>query len=351
MKITSSQLALSNDYRQQSRSAVQVSMVKAATPDTPDQNASAAQVAISSLQIQQSSIALSSTQLSQNSSAAEKADQAKAQNESHLYGKSIFIMKMLLEKISGKKIELFDPERFAKGVASNNNNPEASGDQAAQGNGDDLMQVTSYQFESQSNKLLFSGEIEQQNGDKIQFSFGLSFSQEYESVTLQQVKREQLKDPLVISFTNKAVALSSTRFEFDIDNDQQKDNIAMLEAGHGFLALDRNGDKQINNGSELFGALSGNGFSDLAQYDEDQNGFIDENDSVFSQLSIWIKNKDEDKLLSLDESGVGAIALDNVDTPLTLRTDNEKLGYIRKSGFYLDDKGKPGLVQQLDFIV
>ena len=54
-----------------------------------------------------------------------------------------------------------------------------------------------------------------------------------------------------------------------------------------FLALDLNGDGRINNGSELFGALSGNGFADLAQYDSDANGWIDENDEIFQRLKVW----------------------------------------------------------------
>ncbi len=40
---------------------------------------------------------------------------------------------------------------------------------------------------------------------------------------------------------------------------------------------------KINDGSELFGTSSGDGFKDLATYDEDENGWIDENDSIFSK--------------------------------------------------------------------
>ena len=41
--------------------------------------------------------------------------------------------------------------------------------------------------------------------------------------------------------------------------------------GSGYLALDKNGDGTINDGSELFGTRNGDGFADLAQYDEDGN--------------------------------------------------------------------------------
>ena len=37
---------------------------------------------------------------------------------------------------------------------------------------------------------------------------------------------------------------------------------------------------------KLFGTSSGDGFKDLAEYDEDGNGWIDENDSIFNRLKV-----------------------------------------------------------------
>jgi hypothetical protein len=124
--------------------------------------------------------------------------------------------------------------------------------------------------------------------------------------------------------------------QFDIDADGEQDNIAQLNAGFGYLALDQNGDNKINDGSELFGALSGNGFADLAQYDQDKNGYIDENDDIFDQLQIWVKNENEDKLVSLKEAGIGAIATENVDSPMNIRSENgdERLGVIPKKWLF-----------------
>lgn len=42
------------------------------------------------------------------------------------------------------------------------------------------------------------------------------------------------------------------------------------------LSLDQNGNGEIDNGTELFGTKSGDGFADLARYDLDYNGWIDE---------------------------------------------------------------------------
>ena len=83
----------------------------------------------------------------------------------------------------------------------------------------------------------------------------------------------------------------------------------------GFLALDKNSDGIINDGSELFGTKTGNGFSELAEYDSDGNGWIDENDEVYDQLKVWVKDENgKDTLLSLKEANVGAICLGSSKT-------------------------------------
>ena len=77
---------------------------------------------------------------------------------------------------------------------------------------------------------------------------------------------------------------------FDIDADGEEESISYLQGGSGYLALDKNGDGVINDGSELFGTKSGDGFADLAEYDADGNGWIDENDPIFDKLLIWAKD-------------------------------------------------------------
>ena len=79
--------------------------------------------------------------------------------------------------------------------------------------------------------------------------------------------------------------LSDQTFYFDLDADGEEEEISMLK-GSGYLALDKNEDGIINDGSELFGTGNGDGFADLARYDEDGNGWIDENDSILSLIHI-----------------------------------------------------------------
>lgn len=170
----------------------------------------------------------------------------------------------------------------------------------------------------------------------------------------QIIRRFQVKDPLVINYNTTLASLSEKKFRFDIDSDGLSDQVSLLKKGSGFLALDRNNDGKVNNGSELFGTKSGNGFKDLMIYDTDGNGWIDENDPIFDKLRVWVKNDSgEDRLIGLGEVGIGAIYLGNVETPFTL-TDSEneeRLGILKQSGIFLKENGEAGIVQNIELAV
>ncbi len=145
--------------------------------------------------------------------------------------------------------------------------------------------------------------------------------------------------------------LEDTTFFFDLDADGKEDKISHLNSGSGFLALDKNNDGSINDGSELFGAKSGNGFSELSAFDTDNNGWIDENDEIFDKLKIWVKTASgENVLYSLKDKNVGAIFLGNVNTGHTLRgNDGSTRGMLRNSGFFLYEDGSGvGTVSHID---
>jgi hypothetical protein len=149
------------------------------------------------------------------------------------------------------------------------------------------------------------------------------------------------------------VELTHTKFSFDIDADGRNDQIAFTKPGSGFLALDRNSDGKINDGTELFGALTGDGFSELADFDTDNNNFIDENDSIYDKLRIWQKDDDgRDRLLALGQTGIGAIFLGSIVSPFDIKThDNILLGRVKSTGIFLRENGSAGSMQQIDLVV
>lgn len=196
-----------------------------------------------------------------------------------------------------------------------------------------------------------SGAVLTADGRSINFSLDLSLQRTSvirESV-LGRAASGYLVDPLVLHFDNGLDKLMEQTFLFDLDGDGEKEDIAVLGRGSGFLALDIDGDNAITSGRELFGPKSGSGFSDLAVHDLDGNHWIDENDPVFAKLRIWMNaSGDRQELLSLKEAGVGAISLASAGSLFNLKTaDNILLGQVGASGIFLTEDGEVKSLQDL----
>lgn len=196
------------------------------------------------------------------------------------------------------------------------------------------------------------GSVVTADGRTIDFNIGLTMSRSFTETVAEFIDLEQpvLCDPLVINLDTGIANVSDQKFLFDLDADGTEEEISYLGSGSGFLALDKNGDGVINDGSELFGTKSGNGFADLAKYDDDQNGWIDEADEIFSKLKVWIKDENGiDRLYSLKEAGIGALCLSGSATQFSLNdAANKTNAVIRQTGLFLYENGNAGTMQQLD---
>ena len=216
----------------------------------------------------------------------------------------------------------------------------------------DRVEVTLTQAESQ--KLNFSvSAIVQAEGKEISLSLDVSLSRSFvkKEFSVSSLGRN-LFDPLVINLNGQMPTLNSKTMSFDIDSDGKSDQISQLNTGNVFLTLDKNENRKVDDGSELFGTKSGDGFADLAKYDEDNNGWIDENDPIFDKLRIWEGNAENKELIALGEVGIGAIFLGNTQTPFSLKDEtNTLLGEIRSSSFILFENGQAGLISQVDLAI
>ncbi|MGN1277360.1 MAG: hypothetical protein ACI4UK_10265, partial [Floccifex sp.] len=106
------------------------------------------------------------------------------------------------------------------------------------------------------------------------------------------------RDPLIIDLGKSGIDLYSLEngVNFDLDNNGFAEKTAWIGEEDGFLALDRNGNGKIDNGGELFGdqvmlkdgSISTSGFEALSEFDEDCDGKITLNDSVYAELLVWI---------------------------------------------------------------
>ena len=208
--------------------------------------------------------------------------------------------------------------------------------------------------EHESSDFSSTGKVLTADGRSLGFSLDLCMSRDF-SCARQSVESGtvKLRDPLVINFAGSAAELDGTRLEFDLDSDGKVESVAGLGAASGYLAVDRNGDGCVNDGSELFGTCSGNGFADLAAFDSDGNHWLDEADAAYDTLRVWQRDEHgQSTLTGLREHGVGALYLGSSETPFSLKDgDNRLLGLVRASGIYLNENGSAGTLQQIDLAV
>jgi len=286
----------------------------------------------------------------------EKVKNAKQSNEDDEQGVmdlKTYMVQQIVESILGQEVKTvkcsdYDPDtqNFSEAIA------EASMEAAP---GEPASEYIHHESHYEQEVLSFNaqGKVLTQDGKEIAFDLQLNMSREYYSestITVREGGRPI--DPLVINFSGAAADLTSQKFSFDLDADGTNDQISFVTPGSGFLVFDKNKDNIVQDGSELFGPTTGNGFKELGQYDDDHNGWIDENDTIYDNLSIWAKNHaGKDHLLSLKEADVGAIYLTAAQTSfdykdMALNTH----GQLNQSGVYLTETGQAKLIQQLDLV-
>lgn len=110
------------------------------------------------------------------------------------------------------------------------------------------------------------------------------------------------------------------KVDFDLNADGHLDHAGWIYPNMGLLAIDRNGNGKIDDGSELFGEHTNykahyNGYEALKILDSDGNKVVDGRDKDFALLSVWVdKNMDgvtqSGELNSLRFHGITKISVD-----------------------------------------
>ena len=265
----------------------------------------------------------------------------------------IYLLEAFMERLTGKR---FTFKYFGK-VSVKKNDPQGLNiDQNVTSNDGRVgwgFEYNYHEIYKEQEHMSFSaaGTIKTQDGKEINVALELNMSRQFISENHLQIKAgDALIDPIVINFAGSAASLTQEKYVFDLDSDGQNDKISFVGPGSGLLALDKNGDGVINNGTELFGPNTQDGFGELSEYDLDGNGWIDENDSIYDNLRIWVKDENgNDQLFALGQKGVGAIYLGAIDTEFSMKdANNDLLGQMRQSSIFVSEDGDVGIVHQID---
>lgn len=165
------------------------------------------------------------------------------------------------------------------------------------------------------------------------------------------------KDPLTLDLNNNGIETTAPNATnpilFDHEGDGVKTGTGWIAPSDGFLALDRNGNGVIDNGTELFGdstpifdadgtvtGKAADGFDALAQQDSNADGVVNAQDANFAALRVWQDlNQDgisqSNELKTLTELGIAGINVTKTEHSQILSSGNEiaDLGtFIRTDG-------------------
>ena len=263
------------------------------------------------------------------------------------------LIRSVIEFFLGREVELFDRAEL-EAAMSTRRGQSAESMSRLQSGGAGIEYVRSETYrEVEETQFAAEGKVLTADGQEISFKLALSMRREYFESSTQALRigaEPPRKDPLVLNFDGTAAQLTDQRFGFDLNADGRAESINFVAAGSGFLVFDRNGDGKVNDGRELFGPQTNNGFAELAALDDDRNGWIDEADSAFGRLRLWYQDRNgERRLDTLAAVGVGAISLGHVSTPFELKdAQNQLLGAVRSTGVFLQENGNTGTIQQID---
>lgn len=259
----------------------------------------------------------------------------------------------VLERMFGIKVQLYegpDPNKAPRTPSTEEETPSGQ-----QRRADIAMREYHHVIEAESSQVAIQGKLELNDGRKLDVDFRLDMarSREEEFWGEMVISGGRQVDPLVVNLNGNVAQLTNQRTQFDLDGDGKDEQVAFATGDSAFLAIDKNSNGTIDDGNELFGPKSGSGFADLAKYDDNGDGLIDQLDDIWKELVLVQRDESgKESLLSLQDVGISAFVLERTRSPFSLFNDQgERTGVVRETGLYVRDDGSVDSLQHVDLVV
>lgn len=176
----------------------------------------------------------------------------------------------------------------------------------------------------------------------VQERDGWGLVYEYQEAVAEQDSIQFNSGGTVTTANGRTLAFS---LEFNMSRDYYEQNglEAYLDSAaraDAFAVMEERREPSLGSGNADFG----DGFMKLRAYDLDHGGWLSEADDVCGRLSILPMSEKGDKtLIRLADVGIGAIYLQEVDTPYEARDMMETYNDLRGSSAYLKGSGRAGV--------
>jgi hypothetical protein len=167
---------------------------------------------------------------------------------------------------------------------------------------------------------------------------GFTLPQPQMGVTIVDNTPFKWHSPLAIDLNNDGIKTLSLEdgVKFDLLNNGTPSQIGWISGKDGLLAVDRNGNGKIDNGSELFGGGVGEGFAKLASFDSNGDGLVDKRDRDFGSLKIW---QDGNSNGVTDRGELQALSVFGIKSLTVAHTSYEESAQLDKQGNILGERG------------
>jgi len=215
----------------------------------------------------------------------------------------------------------------------------------------DLLSVEEWQSHEQQLNYQVQGKFNI-NDNELSLNYNFALSSKRTSYSKIEMSAAALKDPLIVQFGSQGLGDIKGQKDFAINQDDTLDNLPIFSGDVGYLVYDKNNNQQADNGSELFGPKTGQGFAELALLDSNKNGFIDAEDQQFEQLFLWQPSDEDEQTaqwISLKDAKIQAISLSAINTPFDFYDQHGQIqAQLRQSSFAISDDGYGRGVHQVD---